>query len=144
NFRFFVIIKLNCMYLKRAIPVLISFMLMVTISASAQYLSKEPPENKNMKPEQTEYYEPVPPVVTPGNTCGSAPSDSIILFDGTNLNQWVSSKDGGEAPWTVADGVMTVKPGTGGIQTKASFGSCQLHIEWRTPSPARGQGQDRG
>lgn len=117
--------------------------LLFAASASAQYLSKEPSENKNMKPEQTEYFSPVPPVVTPGDVCGAAPSDAIVLFDGKNLDKWVNA-NGSKATWTVADGAMTVKPGSGGIQTKQSFGSCQLHIEWRTPSPARGEGQDRG
>ena len=39
---------------------------------------------------------------------------------------------------------MTVKPGTGGIRTKQAFGDVQLHVEWATPSPAHGNGQDRG
>jgi hypothetical protein len=37
------------------------------------------------KPEDTEYYTPVPKTVTPGNTAGQAPSDAVVLFDGTNL-----------------------------------------------------------
>ncbi|GAA4308230.1 DUF1080 domain-containing protein [Compostibacter hankyongensis] len=110
----------------------------------AKYLSSEPAENKNMKPEETEYYTPVPPVVTPGKDCGEAPSDAIVLFDGKNLNNWVSSKDGGPAGWTVSDGAMTTKTGTGPIHTKQSFGDCQLHVEWRTPNPPKGTGQDRG
>lgn len=93
-------------------------------------------------PESTELWEPVPPVVTPGN--GTAPpSDAIILFDGTNLNEW-SSANGGEARWTVAEGAMTVKAGAGDIVTKRGFGDCQLHIEWRTPAEVKGDGQGRG
>ena len=47
-----------------------------------------------------------------------------MLFDGKDLSQWVSqSAAGGPAPWVVADGVATVKPGSGGIQTKQAFGS---------------------
>jgi len=34
--------------------------------------------------------------------------------------------------------------GTGGIETKQSFGDVQLHIEWMAPSPAVGTSQDRG
>jgi hypothetical protein len=34
------------------------------------------------KPEDTEIWDPVPKVVTPGNALGDAPSDAIILFDG--------------------------------------------------------------
>lgn len=115
----------------------------IAAQVSAQYLSSEPTENKNMKPEETEYYSPVPKVVTPGKASNDAPSDAIILFDGKNLDQWESVK-GGPVQWTVSHGAMTVKPGTGSIQTKKSFGDCQLHIEWRTPSPAEGEGQDRG
>lgn len=112
--------------------------------ASAQYLSKEPAVNKKMSHEQTEYYQPVPAVVTSGSAVGEAPSDAIVLFDGHDLDQWEMAKGGGPAEWTVADGYFTVKPGTGTIQTKQSFGDCQLHIEWRTPEPATGNGQNRG
>ena len=34
------------------------------------------------KPEDTEVWKPVPPVVTAGATCGAPPSDAIVLFDG--------------------------------------------------------------
>ncbi|WP_109697818.1 3-keto-disaccharide hydrolase [Chitinophaga deserti] len=95
------------------------------------------------KPQDTEVWEPVPPKVTPG-TGTSAPSDAIVLFDGTSLSSWVSDKDGSAAPWVVKDGAMTVAPGKGGIKTKASFGDFQLHIEWRSPSKVKGEGQGRG
>ena len=39
---------------------------------------------------------------------------------------------------------MTVKPKSGDIQTKESFGSYQMHIEWRTPAKVDGNGQGRG
>lgn len=86
-----------------------------------------------------------PRVITPGATPGAPPSDAIVLFDGKDLSKWVSQKDGiTAAPWTVGEGAMTVKPGTGGIQTKDSFGDVQLHIEFATPSVVKGQGQGRG
>jgi hypothetical protein len=86
-----------------------------------------------------------PAVVTPGTTPGAPPSDATVLFDGKDLSQWVSqSAAGGPAPWVVADGVATVKPGSGGIQTKQAFGSCQLHIEFATPSVVEGSSQGRG
>ena len=93
-------------------------------------------------PESTELWEPVPPIVTPGEGT-SAPSDALILFDGTNLNEWTNAK-GDVAGWTVADGCFTVKPGTGIIKTKRGFGDCQLHIEWRSPVEVKGEGQGRG
>jgi hypothetical protein len=97
------------------------------------------------KPEETELWEPVPKVVTPGKTNSDPPSDAVILFDGKNLDQWVSVNDSSQpARWTVADGVVTVKKGTGNIQTKQSFKDYQLHIEWKIPANITGSGQARG
>lgn len=97
---------------------------------------------QKMKPQDTEVWEPEPAVVTPGE--GTAPpSDAIILFDGTSLDNWESTK-GGEAGWEVSDGVMTMVKGAGGIRSKVVYGDCQLHIEWRTPAEVKGKGQGRG
>jgi hypothetical protein len=93
-------------------------------------------------PESTELWEPVPPIVKPGEGT-KPPSDAVILFDGTSLNEWANEK-GEPAGWTVADGCMTIKAGTGIIKTKRGFGDCQLHIEWRTPAEVKGEGQGRG
>ncbi|MBK0381010.1 3-keto-disaccharide hydrolase [Mucilaginibacter segetis] len=96
------------------------------------------------KPEDTEVWDPAPPVVTPGKTVGDAPSDAIVLFDGKNLDQWVDVEKGTPAEWFVKDGVLTVNKATGNIQTKQSFGNYQLHIEWREPSDIEGTSQARG
>jgi hypothetical protein len=96
------------------------------------------------KPEDTEVWEPVPKVVTPGATCDAPPSDALILFDGKNLDQWVNVKDKSPAGWKVADGVMTVAKSAGNIETKRRFHNYQLHIEWRVPENVTGQGQARG
>jgi len=97
---------------------------------------------QKMKPKETEVWEPEPVVVTPGE--GTAPpSDAIVLFDGTNLDNWESTK-GGDANWIVSDGVLTTVKDAGSIRTKQVFGSCQLHIEWRTPGEVKGKGQGRG
>ena len=73
-------------------------------------------------PKATEFYTPVPPVVSPGKTNTDAPSDAIILFDGKNLDQWVSTKDTSKpAGWKVAKGIITVDKSTGNIQTKKFF-----------------------
>ncbi len=102
-------------------------------------------QNEKMKPEETEVWEPVPEVVTPGEQSNLPPSDAIVLFDGSNFDAWESAnKDGGEVKWTLADKAMTVKGGTGAIKTKQEFGSCQLHIEWRSPAEVKGNGQGRG
>ena len=105
------------------------------VSASAQ---------EKPKPEDTEVWEPVPKVVTPGDTCGAAPSDAVVLFDGKNLDAWISVKDKSPANWTVADGVLTVNKGTGNIETKQTFKDYQLHVEWKIPANISGSGQARG
>src|SRR5271170_3351910 len=96
------------------------------------------------KPQDTEVWEPVPKVVTPGATDAAPPSDAIVLFDGKNLDEWVSVKDKSPAKWIVADGILTVAKSTGNIETKRSFKNYQLHIEWRIPSNVTGTDQARG
>ncbi len=92
----------------------------------------------------TEVWEPVPPVVAPGKTNVDPSSDAIVLFDGTNLNEWVSVKDKSPAGWIVENGVMTVKKSAGNIETKRTFKNYQLHLEWRTPENITGSDQARG
>jgi hypothetical protein len=88
---------------------------------------------------------PMSPVVDPGPAGPPAPvpSDAVVLFNGTGLNEWVNAK-GGPAAWAVRDGSMEVVKGAGAIKTVREFGSCQLHVEWMAPSPAVGASQDRG
>ena len=92
---------------------------------------------------------PQPKIVTPGTFStpeqpGKPPSDAIVLFDGSDLSQWESAKNGGTAPWVVKDGVMQVTPSSGDLRTKAKFGDCQLHIEWAAPTEVKGDSQGRG
>jgi hypothetical protein len=96
------------------------------------------------RPEDTEIWTLVPPVITPGSVDAAPPSDAIVLFDGKNLDQWISSRDSSAARWKVADGILTVDKPSGDIQTKRSFGSYQLHVEWRIPTGVTGTGQERG
>jgi hypothetical protein len=87
------------------------------------------------KPEATELWEPKPKIVTPG--VGTAPpSDAIVLFNGKNMDHWVMVDDSSAAKWTLQNGVMTINPSTGDIQTKQKFGDCQLHLEFRLPENA--------
>lgn len=88
---------------------------------------------------------PRPPVVDPGPERAPvpAPSDAVVLFDGTDLSQWIAARDSGAARWLVRDGYVEVA-GTGGIITRRAFGDMQLHIEWATPGRVEGEGQERG
>jgi hypothetical protein len=98
------------------------------------------------KHQDTEVYEPVPPVVTPGASDAAPPSDAIVLFDGKNLDEWVQNRDKSPAKWIVADGILTVNKAQGGgnIETKRSFKDYQLHVEWRIPENITGSDQARG
>ncbi len=96
---------------------------------------------------------PRPPVVTPGAKSGAAPSDAIVLFDGTDLSNWVGTKQDnpkkkkynptGAALWKVENGYLECAP-TGSIMTKQTFGDCQFHIEWQTANPRQGASQNAG
>jgi Domain of Unknown Function (DUF1080) len=103
-------------------------------------------EQPKPKPEDTEVWQPVPAVVTPGAKCSDPPSDAIILFDGKNEDEWVSAQDHTPARWVVHDGILTVSkaPGVGNIETKRRFKDYQLHIEYRIPADITGSGQGRG
>jgi hypothetical protein len=103
-----------------------------------EYKGEEP-----TKPEATEFYEPVPPVVDPTGQSG-APSDAVILFDGGGFDQWIMTNDSTDVVWYLNDdGSMTVKDKTGDIQTKQNFGDIQLHIEWKSPEKVQREGQNR-
>lgn len=82
------------------------------------------------KPETTEIWEPKPKIVAPARTPNAPPSDAIVLFDGKNLDSWVTSRDASACKWNLENNSMVTKMGAGNIQTKQKFGDCQLHIEF--------------
>lgn len=89
---------------------------------------------------------PQPPVVTPAPAGEPVPppSDAIVLFDGKDLSNWRSADSAGApAGWKVENGYMEVA-GKQGIETTRGFGDVQLHVEWATPTPPTGEGQERG
>jgi hypothetical protein len=114
----------------------------ITLATGAQEINRMLDSVKNA-PKLSEYYAPVPPLVTPGKTPADAPGDAIVLFNGKDLSEWsgVRKPDVG---WLIEDGAMVVKAGSGNIRTKKGFGDCQIHIEFRTPSKVEGTGQGRG
>ena len=72
----------------------------------------------------------------------SRPADAIVLLDSKTC-LW-TKKDGSPIEWNNDNGVITVKPGTGDIISAQKFEDCHLHIEWRSPSIVKGEGQGRG
>src|SRR4051794_8959768 len=70
---------------------------------------------------------PRPGPVSPGKGPGDAPADAVILFDGKNTDQ-LCGKNGATCPWKIENGELIVNGGD--IWTKASFASCQFHLEW--------------
>src|SRR5512143_712817 len=98
------------------------------------------------RPEDTEVWKPVPPSVTPAPASPpiAPPSDAIVLFGGTTLDEWVGTKDGAPAKWTIADGCMRVEKTAGNIETRRRSRDYQLHLEWRRPTDVTGAGQARG
>lgn len=98
-------------------------------------------KNDNLPdPKLTEVWEPIPAEVIPS----PVPSDAIVLFDGTHLNEWHHGKDN-PAKWSIQNGYTTIVPGTTGISSKQRFCDMQLHIEFMTPTPIAGKkGQGSG
>jgi hypothetical protein len=91
---------------------------------------------------------PQPSVVTPATPStqeapGKAPSDAVVLFDGSDLSKW-EGPGGKPAGWKVEDGAMVIAPKAGAIHTKEKFGDFQLHLEWAAPDPPKGRDQGRG
>lgn len=119
-------------------PLFAAAVFALSACAFAQQAAEKP------KPEETEVWKPVPPVVTPAAVPGGAPSDAIVLFDGTNEDEWVSAADRMPAKWIVHDGVLTVNKSVGNIETKRKFKNYQLHLEFRIPETITGSGQFRG
>jgi hypothetical protein len=94
---------------------------------------------------------PQPAVVRPADECArTAPSDAVVLFDGTDLKQWrreawPDDEDKSAEPrWKIENGYMEIVPRSGSLFTRQAFGDCQIHIEWATPAQVQGSGQGRG
>jgi|SRR6185437_2344075 len=140
--------------LRRAImrtEILMKLIVFLALAASlgAQQLPPAPGGGRKGprgNPKDTEVWDPEPKVITPGATDAAPPSDAIVLFDGKNLDEWVSTRDKSPAPWIVKDGVLVVSKarGSGNIETKRTFRDFQLHVEWKIPPDVTGKDQERG
>lgn len=109
--------------------------------SAAAYAQTQP----QAKPEDTEVYEPVPKVVAAMPNLAPPPADAVVLFNGKDLSQWVTTEDrNAPAKWKVSGGILTVDKTAGNIETKQSFTNYQLHLEWRVPANITGTGQARG
>lgn len=105
-----------------------------------------------ISPESTELYKEVPVVAPSPNH--KSPSDGLVLFDGSGTSQWQKnpiqivasmremdpiirdlkgSYEMDAVEWIVEKGELVVKPGSGAIATKKTFGDVQLHLEWNAP-----------
>jgi hypothetical protein len=132
--------------------VLIIFLLLVIHSVAI---------SQRADPRETEVWIPVPEVVIPvGPIKMIPPSDAIVLFDGSNLDEWAASpldyrtrsreelenreRQGADSEWLISDGVLTVVPGTHNIMTRRHFTDFQLHLEWKTPVIQTSDGQNWG
>ena len=88
---------------------------------------------------------PWPPSATPKpwtelEQQAKPPAGAQILFDGSSLDAWNPPQ-----PWILDNGVLHVRPVNPSLATKQSFGSCRLHLEWKTPpGNSKKTGQDRG
>ena len=74
---------------------------------------------------------------------GNIPENAVMLFNGKDLSNWVA-RNGGAAGWEVADGIITVAPGTGDIVSKEKFTDFVLHLEWMEPDMPEATGQGKG
>lgn len=83
--------------------------------------------------------DPQPKVVTPG----TAPSDAVVLFDGTSTSKWVRG-DGSPTGCKAEKGAMTCSTGAGDAWTAEQFGSAQIHIEFFIPAMPGKEGQMKG
>ena len=91
-------------------------------------------------PEATEYYSPIPKLVTPGSANYGAPSDAIILFDGKNMDEWELTKPSTrDEKWILSGDAMMVNKMAGDLQTKRTFTDFQLHIEYLIPTNITGR-----
>ena len=78
----------------------------------------------------------------PGRAEG-APSDAIVLFNGKDLSSWMMA-DGQPAGWTLQDGTLLCRTGSGDLYSRLKFRNAQIHLEFNVPPMPDQSGQARG
>ena len=95
--------------MKTSLKLLFVCMFLCGFSVTTFAQNPTPPQ---LPPQATEFYTPVPPKIIPGSQNNLPPSDAIVLFDGTSLNNFVSAKDGSSpADWKIENGELVVVKG---------------------------------
>lgn len=133
----------------KKISLFLSILLIATVAQAAEKKTPILPSGWHVH----DMERPVPSPVAPGAKPGAAPSDAIVLFDGTNFDAWHGVKQDdpkkgrynpeGKPLWKMENGYMQCTP-TGDLWSNSSFGDCQLHIEWQSENPPKGKSQGRG
>ncbi len=115
----------------------IKFFIIGSLLSTSSVYGQEPTD-----PKATEDWSRKPAVIAPVETKWTRPADAVVLLD-ANTCLWTKT-DGSPMEWSNENGVITVKPGSGGIISSQKFEDCHLHIEWRSPLIVKGEGQGRG
>ncbi|MEE2907900.1 MAG: DUF1080 domain-containing protein [Planctomycetota bacterium] len=61
------------------------------------------------------------------------PADSLVLFDGTDLDQFIKRNGGGKADWLIEDDTLLVNSGKGDLLTRMPLSDGLYHVEWLSP-----------
>jgi archaellum component FlaF (FlaF/FlaG flagellin family) len=129
--------------MKKLFTISLVLIMIAKTSLQAQQAVLQPVDEK-ITPGMTEIWDPEVTIVQSGATDSDAPSDAVVLFNGTDINsEWMDSQ-GNPSKWIVKDGALVSVKGAGVIKTKLKFSNFQLHIEWKTPSEVTGESQGRG
>lgn len=84
-----------------------------------------------------------PPVVQPGAQSSLPPSDAIVLFDGSGLEQW-TKPDGTPTGCTIdSEKSMNCTTGAKDAVSKTKYRNAQIHLEYKLPAMPGQKGQLR-